>query len=80
MGKVVTKILLTNQLDLYAARFGKKRTPRKVQVNALVDTGATRLYLRPSVIAKLGLKPVDELLSQTTNGLRLRKVYDPVRL
>ena len=80
MGKVVVKVSLISQLDLYASRFGKKRAARAVEVDALVDTGATRLYLRPSVIKVLGLKAVDEVVSQTTNGLKKRKVYDPVRL
>jgi len=80
MGKVVVKVSLTNQLDLFAERFGKKQKPRRLEVDALVDTGATRLYLQPSVISRLGLKPVEEILSKTTNGMRVRKVYDPVRL
>jgi predicted aspartyl protease len=45
-----------------------------------VDTGATRLHLRPSVIKALGLEKVDEVISQTTNGPKQRAVYEPVRL
>jgi predicted aspartyl protease len=81
MGKVVVKIKLTNQGDLVAVnrRFSKAQ-PRSVEVEALVDTGATRLYLRPSVIRALGLGKVDEVISQTTNGPKKRSVYEPVRL
>ena len=81
MGKVVVKLKLTNQFDLFAqARLGARRRPRAIETEALVDTGATRLYLKPSVIKALGLQKVDEVESQTTNGTRIRGVYDPVRL
>jgi len=56
------------------------RTPRSVEAEALVDTGATGLYLRPSVIKALGLEKVDEVILQTTGGARRRSVYEPVRL
>jgi hypothetical protein len=79
MGKVVVK--LTNQGDLVALhRRLSKDKPRSVEVHALVDTGATRLYLKPSVIKSLGLEKVDEVISQTTNGAAKRAVYEPVRL
>lgn len=81
MGKVVIKIKLTNQGDLVAVhRKLSKAKPRTVEVEALVDTGATRLYLKPSVIHALGLEKVDEIISQTTNGPKQRAVYEPVRL
>ena len=46
MGKVIVKIKLTNQGDLVlrAAKVLKGK-PRVVEAEALVDTGATRLYL-----------------------------------
>src|SRR6185436_2567277 len=81
MGKVITKIKLTNLFDLGAQhRKLSKAKPRTVEVEALVDTGATRLYLKPSVIRSLGLEKVDEVISQTTNGPKRRAVYEPVRL
>jgi predicted aspartyl protease len=81
MGKIVVTIKSTNQVDLFAkTRYRARRTPRQVETEALVGTGATRLYLKPSVIKALGLKKVDEIESQTTNGLRRRGVYDPVRI
>jgi predicted aspartyl protease len=81
MGKVNVTIKLTNQFDLFAkVRLGAKRKPRTIETEALVDTGATRLYLKPSVIQALGLQKVDQVASQTTNGTRIRGVYDPVRL
>ena len=81
MGKVIVKIKLTNQGDLVAARRKlSKAKPRSMEAEALVDTGATRLYLKPSVIQALGLEKVDEVISQTTNGPKKRSVYEPVRL
>ena len=81
MGKVIVKIKLTNQGDIVAAnRKLSKAKPRVVEVEALVDTGATRLYLKPSVIHALGLEKVDTVVSQTTNGPIRRSVYESVRL
>ena len=81
MGKVIISIKLTNLFDL-GAQHRKLSTakPRTVKVEALVDTGATRLYLKTSVIRALGLEKVDTLISQTTNGPKRRSVYEPVRL
>ena len=81
MGKVIVKIKLTNQSDLVLAKHkATKAVPRTVEVEALVDTGATRLYLKPSVIKKLGLDRTDTVRSKTTNGDALRYKYEPVRL
>jgi len=73
MGKVIVKIKLTNLFDL-GARHRKlsKAKPRSVEVEALVDCGATRLYLKPSVIKKLGLERTDTVRSKTTNGDAIR--------
>jgi clan AA aspartic protease len=81
MGKIVVKIKLTNYSDLilHRLKLGKGR-PRTVEVEALVDTGATRLYLKPSVIKKLGLAPTDTVRSQTTNGEAIRCKFEPVEL
>src|SRR5881628_1165095 len=52
---VIVKIKLTNLFDLaFQKRKASKAKPRHVMVKALVDTGATRLYLKPSVIKRLG--------------------------
>ncbi|MEK7676361.1 MAG: retropepsin-like aspartic protease [Verrucomicrobiota bacterium] len=81
MGKVIVKIKLTNQADLVLQELKLlKGKPRSVEVDALVDTGATRLYLKPSVIRALGLKKMEGVESRTTNGIRRRGVYQPVRL
>lgn len=81
MGKVIVTIKVTNYLDLGIRELGlSKRKPRSAEVEALVDTGATRLYLNPSVIKKLGLRKTDTVRSFTTNGEALRFKYSPVQL
>jgi len=81
MGKIVTKIRLTNLYDIaLQARKVSKAAPRQVEVDALVDTGATRLYLKSSVIKSLGLKPVDRLRSRTISGPHTARTFEPVRL
>ncbi len=81
MGKVIARIKFTNYSDLVLKRLKlTKRKPREVEVDAVVDTGATRLYLRRSVIRKLGLVRLDTVRSQTTNGEVIRYKYEPVEL
>jgi len=81
MGKVIVKIKLTNQGDL-VLRTAKvlKGKPRTVEADALVDTGATLLYLQAGLIKALGLRRESEVQSKTTNGVRRRAVYSPVKL
>lgn len=81
MGKVIVKIKLTNLKDTFLKEAGvRKARPRAVEAEALVDTGATRLYLKPSVIKQLGLVRTDTVRSQTTNGEAIRYKYEPVQL
>ncbi len=81
MGKVVVKIKLTNYFELELKRRKlRKDKPRSVETEALVDTGATRLYLQSSLIKALGLRKESEVLSKTTNGVRRRAVFESVRL
>src|SRR5487761_2067641 len=81
MGKVIVKIKLTNYVEEQMKKLkllqGK---PRSVEAEALVDTGATRLYLQSKVIRALGLRKEGELVSRTTNGPRKRAVYQTARL
>ena len=81
MGKVVVKIKLTNNFELELKRRKlRKDKPRSVETEALVDTGATRLYLQSNLIKALGLRKESEVQSKTTNGVRRRAVFEPVRL
>jgi len=81
MGKVIVKIKLTNLKDIFLKAAGARQDePREVEVEALVDTGATPLYLKPTVIKKLGLERTDPVNSRTANGSLLSYKYEPVRL
>ena len=81
MGKVIVTIKLTNQGDLVLREHKLlKGKPRTVEAEALVDTGATRLYLQTNLIKQLGLRRASEVQSKTTNGVRRRAVYSPVKL
>lgn len=81
MGKVIVKLKLTNYVDLQMSKLKLRKTkPRSVEAEALVDTGATRLYLKSSLIKALGLKKENEVSSKTTNGVRRRAVYSAAQL
>ena len=81
MGKVIVTLKLTNLKDTYLKAAGaRKGRARSVEIEALVDTGATRLYLKPTVIKKLGLERTDTVRSKTTNGDVVRYKYEPVQL
>ena len=81
MGKVIVKIKLTNHADLVLKRLKLlKGKPRVMEAEALVDTGATRLYLQSHLIKSLGLTKSSDVTPKTTNGLRRRSVYSPALL
>src|SRR5437867_438961 len=81
MGGVTAILKLQNWDDLAAIATGARREePRTVEVEALVDTGATRLCLRESIISKLGLRPMRTVQSRTTSGVQTRQLFSPVNL
>ena len=81
MGKVIVKLKLTNVFDLELKGLkALKGKPRAIETEALVDTGATRLYLKRGLICSLGLTETGDVISKTTNGTRRRAVFAPVRL
>jgi predicted aspartyl protease len=81
MGKVIVKLKLTNYLEMELKRLKLLKTkPRTVEAEALVDTGATRLYLQSGLIKALGLRKTSDIRSKTTNGVRRRSVFQPVQL
>lgn len=81
MGQVVITIKLVNYSDTVLKRAGvRKAKPRTAVVEALVDTGATGLYLKPSIIKKLGLHAVEKIVSRTTNGKVQRNKFEAVDL
>lgn len=81
MGKVITPIKITNYIDVILQRAGvRAEAPRAITVDALVDTGATELCLRRSVVEQLGLQPVAEIPIRTANGVRTVRRCGPVLL
>lgn len=61
MGKVMTRIKLTNSLDIGNARSGILQADRirAVELEALVNTGATLLALPEDAVNQLGLTQMD---------------------
>ena len=59
MGKVMAKLTLTNNLDEADVQRGRLRPKevRRLEIEALVDTGATMLVLPADVVKTLGLLP-----------------------
>ena len=82
MGKVTVTFKATTYDDLSdLARKRTKRKPRQVEAEALVDTGATRLYLQHRVIKALGLRTVSEITSRMMSDWgEKRVVCSPVEL
>ena len=59
MGEVRAQVVLENQRDIVLAEAGQlKETPRRVEIDALVDTGSVMTLLPEDVVKKLGL-PLD---------------------
>lgn len=82
MGKVTIQVKLQNWGDLELLATGKrKRAARGLEAEALVDTGAVKLYLRQSVIEKLGLRSIGTVQSRTmSNRMETRRIFSPVDL
>ncbi len=59
MGRVVTRIKLTNNTDHDLAAMGQITADRirTLEIEALVDTGATMLVLPADLVARLGIPP-----------------------
>jgi clan AA aspartic protease len=70
MGKIMTKVKLTNRVDEWAASRGllPPDQVRTIEVAALVDTGATTLVLPADVCRKLGLTEVDRRRVRYADG------------
>ena len=82
MGKITTQIKVQNWADLERLATGETdRSPRMFEGEAIVDTGAVHLYLRKSVIQKLGLRQIRTWTSRTmSNIVEARRVFSPVDL
>lgn len=77
MGQVKTKVKIENRKDRILAENGSITSDqiRQVEIEAIVDTGATSLSLPISIIEKLGLVKTEERFIRTANGRVLRRVY-----
>ncbi len=82
MGKVTIRFTATNYDDVAdVVRHKSRRKPRHVSAEALVDTGATRLYLQSKIIKTLGLRATSGITSRTmSDRSEKRLVYSPVDL
>jgi len=66
MGKVVEKIRVTNFRD----------TSKSVEIEAVIDTGATMSVLPVDLIQELGLERIDEVnVRYADNSVRRKEVY-----
>ncbi|MBI5489784.1 MAG: retroviral-like aspartic protease family protein [Deltaproteobacteria bacterium] len=70
MGRVMTKIKLTNFVDLENARRGllPPDQVRSEELEALVDTGATMLVLPADVVQRLGVPEIGRRDVRYANG------------
>jgi predicted aspartyl protease len=77
MGKIIVKIKVANLIHERMAQQGviSPEQVRSVETEALVDTGATFLCLRKSLIDELQLTPVRQKLAKTSNGPVMRTIY-----
>jgi predicted aspartyl protease len=82
MGELKVPITVQNWLDVEKVALGERsEPPPKAMVEALVDTGAGRLYLKSSVINQLGLRRVRDITSRTMADLSVaRRVFSNVDL
>ena len=82
MGRVIEKVKVTNYLDIGMAqkKIIKENEIREVEIDAIVDTGATYLCLPPSVVSKLGLPLHKSVQIKTANGRAIRRTYKGVEI
>jgi len=71
MGKVVEKVKITNLLD----------PTKSVEIEAVVDTGATMLALPQDIVDQLGLEKIEEVkVKYADNHVGTKDIYGGVRL
>lgn len=82
VGRILVRMRLENVDDLALVRRGmlKAGEVRTLDVEALVDTGATYVCLPQSDIARLGLQPVRKRQARTAAGLVTQQIYSAVRV
>jgi len=77
VGKTFEKVVIKNYMDIAKATEGliQEDDIRKVEVNAVVDTGAAFLCLPPTAVAKLGLQYSHTRDVNTANGKVKRRFF-----
>lgn len=83
IGKVLTKLTVTNRADQIRAEGGLRSIDqiRSVTIeDALVDTGATTLCLPADTIAQLGLELLKEVEVATANGVSKARIFQDAKL
>ncbi|MEO1378027.1 MAG: aspartyl protease family protein [Cyanobacteria bacterium J06635_10] len=83
MGKVTTKIKITNQIDQTLAERGfiPEEQIRSITLdNVLVDTGATRLCLPKNIILDLGLPLQGEVDVKIATGVHKARIFKMLNL
>lgn len=83
MGKIYTNIKLTNDRDIGLAEhhhIGEEEI-RKIEVNALVDSGCDLLVINDAVQKQLGLEKIKRKLGQLADGsIDYYDIVGPVQL
>ena len=69
---LLSKVLISIEFD---PKVIKEHRPAHHEFNAIWDTGATNTVISHNVVAKLDLKPIDLVRTQTTGGVHLSNVY-----
>jgi predicted aspartyl protease len=82
MGQLTVPIKVQNWLDVEKMALGERQeAPRCGVAEALVNTGAVKLYLRESLVRQLGLRPLREIASRTMANVSVkRRVFSAVDL
>ena len=77
MGQTTEKVIIKNYADMFKANEGliAEDAIRVVEVDAIVDTGATYLCLPPKVIEELGLMFSYSTPVTTANGEVPRRIF-----
>jgi len=82
MGRTVERVKIQNYGDIYDVSRGRisQSEIRTVEIDAIVDTGATYLCLPPNVIEQLGLIYSHSAVVTTANGNVERRIFEGARI
>lgn len=82
MGRTIEKVIVKNYGDILKFEEGiiSEDKIRSVEVNAIVDTGATYMSLPPKAIKELGLKYSSSSKVKTGNGPVELKFFDGAKI